>query len=303
MQVIPGPGAQGEFIGLVSPGRCSPIALVRGASRPSVGWSLVLVLALDTSTPTVTAGVVSLRQPHELVSPDPDPDLTAGPNGSLGLAAADSPSPRPIVVLAEHTVTDPYAHAERLMPLARAALAESQHLLPDLDAIVVGLGPGPFTGLRVGIATAAALGDALDIPVHGVPSHDALARCVGPLADVLLVVTDARRREVYLSAYGRDGRRLFGPLVARPAAVPELLAGHGVARAQLAGPGAPLLDGIIDPAITRPVAVAGDPLSGGLVERAAVALLTGAVPGPLTPLYLRRPDATEPGARRSVLGR
>src|SRR5664279_1535335 len=179
------------------------------------------------------------------------------------------------------------------MPLARAALADCEHPLPDLDAIVVGLGPGPFTGLRVGIATAAALGDALDIPVHGVPSHDALARCVGPLADVLLVVTDARRREVYLSAYGRDGRRLFGPLVARPAAVPELLA----------GPGAPLLDGIIDPAITRPGAVAGDPLSGGLVERAAVALLTGAVPGPLTPLYLRRPDATEPGARRSVLGR
>jgi len=247
----------------------------------------VLVLALDTSTPTVTAGVVSLRQPHEMLAPDQPPGERS----------------RPIVVLAEHTVTDPYAHAERLMPLARAALADCEHPLPDLDAIVVGLGPGPFTGLRVGIATAAALGDALDIPVHGVPSHDALARCVGPLADVLLVVTDARRREVYLSAYGRDGRRLFGPLVARPAAVPELLAGHGVARAQLAGPGAPLLDGIIDPAITRPGAVAGDPLSGGLVERAAVALLTGAVPGPLTPLYLRRPDATEPGARRSVLGR
>ena len=246
----------------------------------------MLVLALDTSTPTVTAGVVRLAQPHELLDP-----------------RADAPSSRPITVLAEHTVTDPYAHAERLIPLAQAALAESRHRLPDLDAVVVGLGPGPFTGLRVGIATAAALGDALDIPVHGVPSHDALARCVGPLTGDLLVVTDARRREVYLSAYRRDGRRLFGPLVARPAAVPELLADHGVTPAAIAGAGASLLDGVVEGAVRRPAAVPADPLSGGLVERAAVALLTGAVPGPLTPLYLRRPDATEPGARRSVLGR
>jgi len=247
----------------------------------------VLVLALDTSTPTVTAGVVRLAQPHELADP----------------RALDPPSPLPITVLAQHTVTDPYGHAERLMPLAQAALADCGHRLPDLDAIVVGLGPGPFTGLRVGIATAAALGDALDIPVHGVPSHDALARCVGPLTGDLLVVTDARRREVYLSAYRRDGRRLFGPLVARPAAIPELLAEHGSVPARLAGPGAPLLDGFVDASVPCPGANSAAPLSGGLVERAAVALLTGAVLGPLTPLYLRRPDATEPGARRSVLGR
>jgi len=257
----------------------------------------VLVLALDTSTPTVTAGVVNLRQPHELRNPD----LCLG--SDLQLPAADPPRPRPISVLAEHTVTDPYAHAERLMPLAQAALTDCEHRLPDLDAIVVGLGPGPFTGLRVGIATAAALGDALDIPVHGVPSHDALARCLGPLTGDLLVVTDARRREVYASAYRRDGRRIFGPLVARPAAVPDLLAEHGMTPAQLAGPGVPLLDGIVDVAVTPPGAMTAQPLSGGLVDRAAVALLTGPVPGPLTPLYLRRPDATEPGARRSVLGR
>ena len=251
----------------------------------------MLVLALDTSTPTVTAGVVTLRRPHEPLESDWPRDHNPRPS--------PRPSPRSIIVLAEHTVADPYAHAERLMPLALGALAESGHRLPDLDAIVVGLGPGPFTGLRVGIATAAALGDALDVPAHGVPSHDALARCVGPLAGDLLVVTDARRREVYLSAYGRDGRRLCGPLVARPGAVPDLLTEYGVMPAELAGPGAPLLEGVIDLA----VAIQADPLSAGLVGRAGVALLTGAVPGPLTPLYLRRPDATEPGARRSVLGR
>ena len=83
----------------------------------------------------------------------------------------------PLTVLAEHTADDPFAHAERLMPLARAALAEADRRPAELDAVVVGLGPGPFTGLRVGIATAAALGDGLGIPVHGVPSHD--GACAG----------------------------------------------------------------------------------------------------------------------------
>ncbi len=243
----------------------------------------MLVLALDTSTPTVTVGVVTVRRPYALLDTEQGAADTAGP----------------VTVLVEHTVTDPFAHAERLMPLARAALTESGHRLAEVDAVVVGLGPGPFTGLRVGIATAAALGDGLNIGVHGVPSHDALARCIGPLTGDLLVITDARRREVYFSVYRSDGRRLVGPLVARPAAVPDLLAEHAMAPALLAGAGAPLLEGVLDLPVTTPV----DPLSRGLVERAGVALVTGAIAGPLTPLYLRRPDATEPGARRSVLGR
>ena len=172
----------------------------------------MLVLALDTSTPTVTAGVVELRRPHELIA---GPTATGGATGGAAI--------EPVRSLAEHTVTDAFAHAERLVPLARAALAEAGRTFADLDAVVVGLGPGPFTGLRVGIATAAALGDGLGIPVHGVPSHDAMARATGATAPDLLVVTDARRREVYLSAYDGRGRRLLGPLVAAPA-LPALLA-------------------------------------------------------------------------------
>ena len=254
----------------------------------------MLVLAVDTSTPSVTAGVVRLREPHEIIAA-----LAGG--GAAGEAAA-----RPGAVLAEHVVTDAFAHAERLMPLASAALADAGHTLQDLDAIVVGLGPGPFTGLRVGIATAAALGDGLQIAVHGVPSHDAAARSMAPWQGDLLVVTDARRREVYLSAYREDGSRALGPLVVAPTAVPDLLAGHGISAARIAGAGAGLLAPQRDSGFA-PAAVEIPPgdvsLTLGLVERAAVALLTGAVPGPLTPLYLRRPDATEPGARKSVLGR
>lgn len=253
----------------------------------------MLVLALDTSTPSVTAGVVRLLRPHEFTAAvDRDPAAV----------------PKPSELLAEKSVTNPFAHAEQLMPLARAALAESGNRINDLEAIVVGLGPGPFTGLRVGIVTAAALGDGLDIPVHGVPSHDGTARALAPLLPKslgqLLVVTDARRREVYLSAYRADGRRALGPLVIAPAQVAALLAEQGITAAFISGSGALLLDAHrgngFDP---EHLDSAGLAKSLGLVERAAVALLTGAVPGPLTPLYLRRPDVTEPGARKSVLGR
>ena len=254
----------------------------------------MLVLALDTSTPSVTAGVVRLLRPHEFTA---------------AIHRDPAAAPKPSELLSERLVTDPFAHAERLMPLAKAALADAGHTITDLDAVVVGLGPGPFTGLRVGIATAAALGDGLDIPVHGVPSHDGTARALAaglsskPTGQ-LLVVTDARRREVYLSAYRPDGSRAIGPLVVAPAQVPALLAEHGVTAAFVTGAGAQLLDNQRGPDFDpQLIDSAGIAKSLGLVERAAIALLTGAVPGPLAPLYLRRPDATEPGARKSVLGR
>jgi tRNA threonylcarbamoyl adenosine modification protein YeaZ len=263
----------------------------------------VLVLALDTSTPSVTAGVVRLRRPHEIIA-------ALDSVGGLGDADSAATAARPGTLLAEHRIDDAFAHAERLMPLARAALSDAGCTLRDLDAVVVGLGPGPFTGLRVGVATAAALGDALGAPVHGVPSHDATARSVAPWVGDLIVVTDARRREVYLSAYRQDGSRALGPLVAAPVTVPELLTAERVEPARVVGSGAGLLNGFLDigaPSVTDAAGPAdpspGSSLALGLVERAAVALLTGAVPGPLTPLYLRRPDATEPGARKSVLGR
>lgn len=244
----------------------------------------MLVLALDTSTPEVTAGVVRLRRPHELIAA-----LQTDPAGSV----------RPAQVLAQSRVSDGLGHAERLMPLVADALARAGAGMRELDAVVVGIGPGPFTGLRVGMVTAASLGDALDRPVHGVPSHDGLARSLHPLPGDLLVVTDARRREVYLSGYRADGRRVLGPLVAAPAAVPDLLAEHDLRPGHVTGAGAGLLD---LPAATLLPAPADAPVLG-LVECAATGLLTDVVPGPLVPLYLRRPDATVPGARKSVLGR
>jgi len=274
----------------------------------------VLVLALDTSTPVVTAGVVALLRPHELLAesqqqPAPDAGPAAGAADGRGRPI---PPGRPCRTLAEHTVTDAFGHAEHLMPLVTAALAEAGRALAEVEAVVVGIGPGPFTGLRVGMATAEALGDALGVPVHGVPSHDAMARRAAPSGTPagkphgepdresygdFLVVTDARRREVYLSAYRESVRRRLGPTVVAPAAIAGLLAEHEITPRWLTGAGAHLVTAVTGLAVREPA----DPLAEHLVVCAARPLLTGAVPGPLTPLYLRRPDAVAPGAPKPVL--
>lgn len=186
-----------------------------------------LILAIDTATPAVTAGVV--RRDGDTID-----------------------------VLAERVTLDARAHAEQLTPNAVGAMADAGVGVEDLEAIVVGCGPGPFTGLRVGMATAAAYGHALGLPVHGVCSLDAIG--IGTAGDVL-VVTDARRREVYWARY-RGGVRVAGPAVAAPADVPGA-----------------------DEALAQPPLY---PSATGLVR--AVADWTSE-PTPLVPLYLRRPDA------------
>jgi tRNA threonylcarbamoyl adenosine modification protein YeaZ len=196
-----------------------------------------LVLAIDTATPAVTAGVVA--------------------DGEL---------------LAERVTVDPRAHAERITPNVLGTLADAGRGMADLGAVVVGCGPGPFTGLRVGMATAAAYGHALGIPVYGVCSLDAIG---GQTKGETLVVTDARRREVYWARY-RDGIRIDGPAVSAPADVDP-----GVAEAAAGSPEHAALFGL-------PLCGPSYPTPAGLV--AAVAEWSGN-PAPLVPLYLRRPDA------------
>ena len=158
----------------------------------------------------------------------------------------------------------------------------------DLGAVVVGLGPGPFTGLRVGLVTAATMADALGRPAYGVCSLDAVG------AGERVVVTDARRREVYWARYDGD-ERVEGPAVERPAELAERLRGSG---ARLVGAGAVLhrdaFDGL--PVDDGP----GHPSCPALVRLAADRVLGGAPSDPLTPLYLRRPDAVEPGVTKRV---
>jgi tRNA threonylcarbamoyl adenosine modification protein YeaZ len=217
----------------------------------------VLVLALDTSTPAVTAALGEVTD-----------------SGMKGIA--------------ERRTVDPRAHGERLAPQVQLVLDDAGVRPRELAAIVAGVGPGPFTGLRVGLATAAAMGQALGIPTYGICSLDALGRAAGP--GRVLVATDARRREVYFATYA-DGVRVTDPEVAKPAEVlvdADRAVGEGALKySEIFG--IPIDDRLLYPS------------GEALIALAAEQIRRHAPGDPLTPLYLRRPDAVEPAARKTVL--
>ena len=125
-------------------------------------------------------------------------------------------------VVAELVSERPLQHGEQLAPLIERALRETGLVRQDLTAIGVGVGPGPFTGLRVGLVTARTLGFVLEVPVYGVCTLDVLAveaADTGAVTADFVVATDARRKEVYLASYDETGARLDGPDVAKPADV------------------------------------------------------------------------------------
>ncbi|MGB3186047.1 MAG: tRNA (adenosine(37)-N6)-threonylcarbamoyltransferase complex dimerization subunit type 1 TsaB [Ornithinimicrobium sp.] len=139
-------------------------------------------------------------------------------------------------VLSEVVERDARRHGELLAPTIAAALEQAGCGPRDLDSVAVGVGPGPFTGLRVGITTALVMARALNVPVVGVCSLDALAwevhqtlsvaDVVGDATPEFLVATDARRKEVYWARYVRQDAqlsRLGAPAVARSADLPRHL--------------------------------------------------------------------------------
>ncbi len=190
-------------------------------------------------------------------------------------------------VVVEHSSEVPMKHGEHLAPLIARSMEDAGIVRQDLTAVAVGVGPGPFTGLRVGIVTARTLGFVLEIPVHGVCSLDAIAvEVVGTAATPgsFLVATDARRKEVYLASYDTDGRRLEGPVVARPAEV--------AAAVPVAGAGPSLYPGDF------PHPIAPDRPSAGWLATGVMAELVELLDP--EPLYLRRPDAVAAASRKTV---
>ncbi|GAA1152635.1 tRNA (adenosine(37)-N6)-threonylcarbamoyltransferase complex dimerization subunit type 1 TsaB [Ornithinicoccus hortensis] len=211
-------------------------------------------------------------------------------------------------LLAEVATQDDRRHGELLAPTLSAALDRAGVRTGDLDAVVCGVGPGPFTGLRVGVVTALVLAHAADVPVYGVCSLDAIAHDgvgSGLLDDEFLVATDARRKEVYWARYAvSDGLalRVAGPEVARAADLPApLRALPCLGRGPLLYP-----DSLTAPGGTGAGAPEGtvDVRAGALAAVAAGALADGDPHGVLLdpePLYLRRPDAAVPGPVKQVL--
>lgn len=222
----------------------------------------MLVLVVDSSTPAVTAALAEVTD-------------------------------HGVVMRAERQAVDAKAHGELLAPAVEAVLGEAGAGPRDLDAIVAGLGPGPFTGLRVGLVTAASMGQTLDIPTYGVCSLDALGQAGND--GRLLAATDARRKEIYWAVYER-GARVTEPDVDLPAAVAERMAGLGVAGA--VGEGAHKYADVLGlPVRDEP----RYPPAAALVELAAERIRAKGAGERLTPLYLRRPDAVAAAGRKPVL--
>jgi tRNA threonylcarbamoyl adenosine modification protein YeaZ len=252
----------------------------------------LVVLVVDTATEAVTAGLARI--------------------GRSGADSADSADATAefvrVEVLAEQVTESPRAHAELLVPAIQRCLGVAGLAVADIDAVVAGVGPGPFTGLRVGLMTAAAFADGRAIPAYPVCSLDAIASGYRDIAQ-LLVATDARRKEVYWARYA-FGVRASEPAVATPAAVAQQLRAivaqqlqatvadaEQLAELRMIGPGAvryrdelglELLTGDLHPSVH------------GLARGAAAQVLDRVEPAPLTPLYLRRPDAVEPSGVKSV---
>jgi tRNA threonylcarbamoyl adenosine modification protein YeaZ len=209
----------------------------------------VLVLAFDTATPAVTVAVGDAGQ-----------------------------------VLAQRTVVDARRQGELLAVGIAEVLAEAGVAHGDLEAVVSGAGPGPYTGLRVGLVTARVLGSALGIAAYGFCTLDILAADAAKAAAgrEFLVATDARRKELYWARYSA------GPEVAAPVALPAGL--------PVAGEGAHAYPEVFG----EPIAPRY-PSAATAVAWCSARLAAGEPLGPPDPLYLRRPDARVPGAPKSVL--
>jgi tRNA threonylcarbamoyl adenosine modification protein YeaZ len=187
-------------------------------------------------------------------------------------------------------------HGELLATGVAEVLAELRVSSSSLAAVAVGVGPGPFTGLRVGIVTGLAMADALGIPVYGCCSLDA----VGAWDDEpggRLVVMDARRKEVYWAEYDAGGERVAGPSVLPPGALDEALRATGW-QGRLVGDGAQRYAEQLAGHDVR--SEPRYPAPDALVLLAAGRVLEGAPSEALTPLYLRRPDAVPASTTKRV---
>jgi len=214
----------------------------------------VLLLAFDTATPAVT---VALHDGKRL--------------------------------LAEESVVDARRHGELLAVSIRDVLAAAGARAADLTGIAVGVGPGPYTGLRAGLVTARVLGSALGIRVHGACTLDVIACAVasGAPGGDFIVATDARRKEVYWARYTATGQRVSGPEVSAP--------GEAGVSCPVAGEGA-----LLYPAELGPPIEPRYPSAAALAGLTAARIAAGEPMLPAEPLYLRRPDARIPGPRKRV---
>jgi tRNA threonylcarbamoyladenosine biosynthesis protein TsaB len=217
------------------------------------------VLGMDTSTAATSACL--LRADGEAFAVDPSPERLSRPPG----------------------------HSRELMPALAKVLRDAGLDWSDVDAIAVGVGPGTFTGLRIGVATARSLGRGCDAPLHPVGSLAALA--AGIEGELRLPLIDAKRGELFAALHDAAGTELVSPLATRPEALAAEL-GDRAQAALAAGDGSLRFREVLEAAGMR--VAAGD--SKFHVVRALhvcrlAASTPPAAPEGVFPNYLRQPDA------------
>lgn len=189
--------------------------------------------------------------------------------------------------VASRAVGDNHSHVELLIPTIDAMLTQAGATWGELSRIGVGVGPGPYTGLRVGLSAAATLSLISGAPLRGVASLDLLAAqwsATKQAPHEFVVASDARRKELYWARY-REGVRVGTPQVGAPDRIPEMA---------IAGPGVDVYPELL--ADRRPES-APRAIDAGFLAAHLDELPDAGV----EPLYLRKPDAELPGARKSAL--
>ena len=228
----------------------------------------MIVLGFDTATPATAVGLLD----------------DAAPGAAAERRHEPGPGERP-------------GHAAQLLALAAELLEERSLRFSDVDRIAVGLGPGGFTGLRIGVATARALAQAVGAELVGVSTLRALAAAAEPQAPAgtgVLAVIDARRREVFAAGW-RDAEQVLEPVAMTPAALADRLQAGGESwlavgdgalrfRSDLEAPGC--LVAPDDSPLHR--------VAGGLVCRLALEPGEAIARDLVVPEYLRQPDAARP---------
>lgn len=222
----------------------------------------MIVLGLDTATPATAVALLDTTAPDDAGESRHDP------------AAGERPG-----------------HSAQLLALAHEQLSRAGLRFADIDRVAVGLGPGGFTGLRIGVATARALAQAADAQIVGVSSLRALAAgATAPEGMGVLAVIDARRGEVFAAGF-REGRPVVGPVAVAPARIGDvvgkiwLAVGDGALRFRAELEGAGCL-----------VAPDGSPqhrVSAGAVCRLSLEAREGTPLEVIVPDYLRPPDAVK----------
>jgi len=245
------------------------VTLPRAPTSPAVDWSDAVLLAIETAGSNCSAAVTR-------------------DGAVLGVER------RPLR----------HGHAQALLPMVERVVAEAGLAPSQLGAVAVAVGPGGFTGIRVGLAAAHGIALALRVSLVGVSSFAAVAAAVpnggGDDRGVLLVALDSRRAELYVQLFALDPAM---PLAAPAALRPDQLAAHV---ANIAA-GAPLLIAgdaaeTAASALCRDCAIATDsaPDALGVATAALRQLRSATPPGPVRPLYLRPADVTLPKRREPL---